>query len=475
MKKLFLFATIGLSSLFVSAQNYEAIKNQLIFTDKFQQAKTDLDKAMNNAKFAGKAEAYILKAAVYAGLAMSDQYKDNPAGEQLLSDAAAAFLKYKEMDPTMALITDPIYQNGPVNIYSAYYSRGYNDYAAANDIDRKKSRAKGEELEKLTKDAKAAYQMGYDKLKVAVQFSDLLIEKKVLNMPLDTNVLILAGVTAENSGNKDAAALYYGRMADNKLAGDGFESIYRFLVSYSFEKKDMAGFEKYKSLGAQLYPKSDYFTFDKIDFAVGLMTDFNDKIKALDEVLATDPTNYKANEIMGELIYDTLNSNVEGAVMPANAAELEGKMVVAFNRSAEAKPGQEAPFIYIGDHFINKAAKLGDAKEALRKEMAAKAKPGVKPSPEDVAKKDQLEKQYGEALEGAREPYEKAAALLGEKLKNHTDPTHVNRDKQQYKKVASYLSDIYAYKKTMAKGKPQDMAKYETEEKKWSAVYESIK
>lgn len=475
MKKLLLFTTIGLSSLFVSAQNYENIKNQLIFADKFQQAKTDFDKAITNAKFASKPEAYILKATIYAGLATNDQNKENSTGEQLLGEAAAAFLKYKEMDPSMGLVTDPIYQNGPVNIYSGYYSRGYNDYAAAGDIERKKSRAKGEELEKLSKDAKAMYQQGYDKLKVAVQFSDMLIDKKILSMPLDTNVLILAGVTAENSGNKDAAAQYYGRMADNKLAGDGFESIYRYLVSYYFEKKDMASFDKYKNLGAQLYPKSEYFNFDKIDFAVGLLTDFNEKIKALDDVLASDPNNYKANQIMGELIYDTLNSNVEGAVLPSNAAELEGKMVVAFNRSAAAKPGTENPYIYVGDHFINKAAKLGEAKEAWNKEMKAKAKPGVKPAAEDVAKKDLLEKQYGDALEGAREPYEKAAALLGEKLKNNTDPTHANRDKQQYKKVSSYLADIFAYKKVMAKAKPQDAAKYEAEEKKWNAVYESIK
>jgi len=450
MKKLFFLLTIGLSAIGTSAQNYENIKNQLIFPDKFAQAKTDFDKAITNAKFASKAEAYILKATIYAGLATSDANKDTPAGEQLLNDAVAAFSKYKEMDPSVSLLSDPIYQNGPINIYSAYYSGGYNDYS------------------------KKSWQAGFEKLKKAVEYSDMLIANKVLSVSLDTNVLILAAITADNSGNKDDAAKYYTKLADNKIAGDGFESVYRFLVSYSFGKKDMAAFEKYKALGAQLYPKSEYFGFDKIDFAVGLVENFNDKIKALDEVLATDPNSFKANQILGEIIYDTLNSSAEGAVLPSNAEELEAKMVQAFNRSAAAKPGVENPYIYMADHFINKAAKIGELKEAHAKDMKAKAKPGVKPAPEDVAKKDQLEKQYGDALEGAREPYEKAAAILSQKPKG-VDKNQDLRDKQQYKKACSYLMDIFSYKKVQAKANPKDMAKYEAEEKKWSDTYDSIK
>lgn len=433
-----------------TAQKYEAIKNLLIFPDKFAQAKTDLDKAFTNAKFTGSAEAYILKATVYSGLAMSDENKNTPAGEQLTNDAAAAFYKYREMEPEMSLITDPIYQNGPINIYSSYYSLGYNDYS-----DKK-------------------WSAGFTKLKKAVEFSDILIAKKVLSIPLDTNVLILAGITADNSGNKDEAAKIYTRLADNNITGEGFESVYRFLVSYSFAKKDLASFEKYKVLGGQLYPKSDYFKFDKVDFAVGLVESFTDKLKALDEILTSDPTNFKANQVLGEIIYDTLNSTAEGAVLPANAAELEVRMVQAFNNSAAAKPGLENPYIYMADHFINKAAKLGELKDAHAKEMKAKLKPGTKSSPEDIAKRDQLEKQYGQALEGAREPYEKAAAILAAKPKG-VDKNQDIRDKQQYKKVCSYLGDIYSYKKIQAKANPKEMAKYEAEEKKWMDMYDSIK
>ena len=227
----------------------------------------------------------------------------------------------------------------------------------------------------------------------------------MLNTPLDTNVIILAGITAEQSNQKDEAAKYYGKLADAKVTGANYESIYRFLVTHNFTKKDMAGFEKYKALGKELYPQSEFFTYDKTDFAVGLESGFDAKMKSLGEVLAKDPTNYKANLSMGQLIYDTLNSKVEGAVMPANADELEKKMVAAFTAAGEAKGDEALPYLVIGDYF---------------------------------------------------------ASLNGS-------------DKQQYKKAAGFLEDIYNFKKEQAKGKPADIAKFTAEAKKWGDLYLSIK
>ena len=77
--------------------------------------------------------------------------------------------------------SDPVYQNGPINLYSSYYTAGYNDYSAKK------------------------YELGFDKLKKAVEYSDLLIEKKLIKVAVDTNVLILAGITAEYSNQKDEA------------------------------------------------------------------------------------------------------------------------------------------------------------------------------------------------------------------------------------------------------------------------------
>ncbi|MEO7393653.1 MAG: hypothetical protein ABIU11_01860 [Chitinophagaceae bacterium] len=449
MKKSILLLTAGLFAFFANAQKYEDIKNLLLF-NKFQQAKTDLDKAMSNAKFTAKGEAYMLKTAVYAGLATTEGVKGTAQVEQLNNEAEAAFKKYREMEPDMPLITDPIYQNGPIALYSGYYASGYSDYTEKK------------------------WESSYAKFKKAFDLSDVLISKKILTTTLDTNVLILAAVTAENSNLKDDAAKYYLRLADHKVTGEGFESVYRFLVNYNFGKKDIPAFEKYKTLGQELYPKSDYFKFDKIDFAVGLEKDFDAKLKALESMIAADPNGYKANEVLGEIIYDTLNSRIEGAPQPANAAELEPKMVVAFNKASAAKPELETPLIFIGDHFINKAVRINEQREAHAKETKSRTKPGSMASKEDIAKRDMLDKQYSEALEGARDPYEKVVKIFAVKPKSE-DKNQAVRDKQQYKKAASYLADIFANKKINAKGKPADIAKFAAEEKKWNDLYDSIK
>ncbi|MBC7872914.1 MAG: hypothetical protein H7Y01_02900, partial [Ferruginibacter sp.] len=284
-----------------------------------------------------------------------------------------------------------------------------------------------------------------------------------------TNVLILAGITAENSSSKEEAVIYYSRLADSKITGEGFESVYRYLVSHYYNKKDMAAFEKYKALGKELYPKSEYFNYDKVDFAVGLQDNVDKKIASVEEILAADPNNFKGNEVLGEIIYDALNPKDETTALPANAAELEKKMVTAFTKAAAGKQGYEIPYLYMGDHFINKAVKVNKAREDHAAAMKTRTKPGTMASKEDIAKRDALDKEYGDELENARDPYEKAAAIFAAKT------TIEPRDKPQYKKAASYLADIYSYKKIMAKGKPADQAKFAAEEKKWNEKWDSIK
>jgi hypothetical protein len=89
-----------------------------------------------------------------------------------------------------------------------------------------------------------------------------------LTAAVDTNVLILAGITAEKSNHKDEAAIYYSRLAIKKLQEMDLKVC---TVSWSaiILEKRYASFEKYKAIGKELFPNSEFFTFDKIDFAVG--------------------------------------------------------------------------------------------------------------------------------------------------------------------------------------------------------------
>ena len=453
MKHFILLVTISLTAFLAKAQKYDDIKNQLIF-NKYKEAKVDLDKAMSNPKFTSKAEAYILKATIYAALSMADGTKGTPEGDQLSSEAVAAFSKYKEMDTEVALINDPIYQNGPINIYSYLYSSGYTDYS---------------EVVKNKEKSPAKWDVPYNKFKKVVEYSDTLISKKILQITLDTNALILAGINAEGSSTKDDAVIYYNRLADNKVTGEGFESVYRYLVSYYFGKKNMPLFEKYEALGKELFPKSEYFNFDKVDFAVGLAETFTDKLKALDDVLATDPSNYKANEQLWSIIYDSINLNRERDIQPKNVDQLEAKMIGAMNKTIAAKPTEADTYIFLGNYYIGKKNVVLEARQAHADDMKTRTKPGTMASKEDIAKRDKLDKDYADAMETIRVPYENAAKLFAAK-------THLEtKEKGQYKNIVGYLSEIYELKKKRAKAKSPEQLGFEAEEKKWNDIYESIK
>ena len=449
MKKLFILSLMVLCFAAAEAQKYDDIKLKLTL-NQLTLAKDELEKNWATAKFTTKPEAYMLRAAIYAAIGADELAKKSAGADKYVMDADAAFLKYREMDAALTIVDDPIYQNAPINLYSNFYSSGYADYSAKN------------------------WASAYEKFKKAVYYSDFLISKKLINGPVDTNVLILAGIVAENYNKKDDAVVYYSRLADNKVVVEGFESVYRFLVSYYFAKKDIPQFEKYKALGKQLYPNVEYFSFDKIDFAVGLSPNFDEKLKSVEEVLVSDPENFKANQVLGEIIYDTLNPKDETTPRHSNADALEQKMAAAFAKAAAAQPTNELPLIYSGDHFINRAVMINKEREAHAADMKSRTKPGTMSSKEDVAKRDALDKKYGDALESARGPYEKAAAIFATKPKSD-DKNQALRDKTQYKKVASYLADIYAYKKLQAKGKAAEQAKYAAEEKKWNDLWDSIK
>jgi hypothetical protein len=414
--------SVCLTSFVVNAQNnYESIKLSVTLTQ-YKKAKEDLDKAMGNTKFTSKPEAYILKSTIYSTLSMDEGTKNTAAGDQLTDEADAAFKKFKEMDPSMSLISDLVYQTGPVNLYSSYYSSGYNDYSTKK------------------------WDNAYAKLKKAVSYSDLLIEKQILTAPIDTNVLILAGITAEKSNHKDEAAGYYGRLADKKISGEGFESVYRFLVSHYFGKKDYSNFEKYKNYGKELFPNSEFFFFDKIDFAVGLETTLQGKIKAVEEVLATDPDNFKAHEWMGEIIYRAFNPLKDDEPEAFDSAAYEIKMVNAFNKAGSLQPDSIDAFLYLGDHYYNLSEKIKEKNKAHN-----------------------LDKQYAEVVELQRISYEKAAAIFASKTALSV------REKAQYRLLSGKIADIYTFKKVQAIGKPADIAKYTAEEKKWNDIYDSIK
>ncbi|WP_346238433.1 hypothetical protein ABDK00_008710 [Niabella insulamsoli] len=441
MKKVILLATIAaFSAQVVVAQKYDDIKGALAI-GQVDKAKETFDKNSANEKFYNKPEGYILKAAVYASLSV-DSSKAAQA-EQNRAEADAALAKYKELEPDMKLLEDPMYKNAPYNLYAAYFNAGI------NDINSK------------------AYEPAYDKFKKTVEYAELLIDKKIMNKQMDTAAIYYAGLLAENTKHEEDALKYYTRLADAKIKeynGSTYESVYQGLLRYYATKNDNANFEKYKALGKELYPQSEFFTYSMLDFAVGSSSNFNERVASLEKLIAANPDDYKANITLAEIIYDTLDSRKADAVPPGNAAELETKMLAALNKASSLKPEEMQPLLLLGDHYQLKA-------EAVRNELVTAetevTKKGAKATAADKQKVADAKKAYNEAYDVAKDNYEKAANMFA-KMSNLDA-----QQKRTYRLIAGNIAEYYSYKIEDAKGADRD--KFAALEKKWDDIFVKLR
>lgn len=458
MKKVvFLCATIAYAFV-ASAQNYDEVKNLLILQN-YKKAKELLDKNWSNAKFIAKPEAYLLKSTVLAGLAGDSA--NAAQATTIRAEALTALDKYKEMDPKFTMLKDSTsaYFNTPAIIYGGYFNDGIGNYNKKN------------------------WEGAYTDFKKVVELSDFLIDNKLNKMKLDTNGLLLAGASAQSLKNDDEAAKYFVRLADAKVGGKENEFLYQFLAGYYIQKGDIDNFNKYLGYGKEVFPGSKSFDYEDIDYILQ-MEDETKKSALIEKKMAADPNNYKLQSAIGETIFDQLNSKDTSKPLPANYDELEAKMIAAFAKANEIKPGNGFAMSNLGNHFINKSVQINKSLEDLKAANraknqaatpapAAKPKPGVKPKPapqdpEYVAKRDELNKKYYEALAKAGEFYEKAVDIYAKV------PTPSNIEKQQYRNAVSYLIDINRELKESSKAKPADYDKYEKLEKKWTDAYSKL-
>ena len=440
MKKILLFAAVSFLATSAFSQKYDEIKNMLMLPGGFAKAKQSFDKQSSNEKFYAKPDGYLLKAALYGQMSLDSAMASE--ADKNRNEAYEAFMKYKEADPAMKLVTpdDMVYRNVPFNLYASYFNSG------VADINDKK------------------YEPAYEKFQKTVELSDVLIEKKIATFTFDTNAVYYAGILAETVQKPEEALKYNTRFADLKIGGAGFESVYQTLVRYYALKNDQANFEKYRVLGKELYPNSEFFTYNIIDFAVGASGGFHEKIANLEKIIASNPEDYKAQLTLAEAIYDTLDSRREGAVLPANYDELETKMIKAFNKASSLKPEELQPLLLTGNHYITKSERIGDEMRPIETEVIKK---GAKATASDKQRLAEAQAKYDAVYDLSRDYFEKAAELYAKM------GTLNAVDKRNYRIIVGNLAQYYSYKRESAKG--AELNKIIALETKYNNLYDKLR
>jgi hypothetical protein len=425
---------------------FDEAKNMVLINQNKKALET-LNQLMAKPKNAGKPEGYILKATILSNLLGESQ--DEAEKDKLLAESLEAFKKYLEVDPKKEFVAQPPYSNPPITYYSTYFNKGIKGYNK--------------------KDWPAASA----DFATTVTWSDFIIDNKLAKMEFDTSANLLAGAAFQNAKMDDEAVKYFTRLTNRKIGGEDNEFVYQFLMGYYFRKDDMVGFEKYRALGKELYPKSEYFTYSEMDFIMA-MDDETEKMKRIEAKIAKDPNNMELVENYGYLLFDKLNG-ADDKPIPDNAAELESKMTTYLTKAGEAKPTDGKPFYFLGNHYINKAVKVNESivkvTDEIRKANAS-AKPDktgkLPPPPKELTdKRDQLKKAYDVEIDKGLPFLIKSANAYG------ANTNLTGMEKQTYKKLVDQLILIYTDKKVATKD-PKLKAEYEKEEKKWNDLYSKI-
>lgn len=434
MKKISLIAA-GL--LFFSAstfaQKYDDIKTALTL-GQVAKAKELLDKN-GNEKFYSKPEGYIVKAYVLSSLSL-DSAKAAEADKNR-AEGYEALEKYRAAEPSEKQLEDLVYKNAPYNLYASYFNSGVADINSKN------------------------YDAAYEKFAKVVDLSDLLIKKKInLPGPVDTNALYYAGILAEQTKHPDEAMKYNTRLADLKVSGTNYQSVYEGLVRYYAAKNDQANFEKYRALGKELYPDKEFFTYNMLDFAVGASDKLDDKVASLEKIIAANPNDYKSQLTLGETIFSAIHSQKEGAVKPTNSKELAVKMVDALNKASAISAEELQPLLLLGDHYFFET-------DEINSEITPLDTKGAKATPAEKAKLADLRKEYNTIYDLSKDAFEKTIPIFQKK------GTLDIQTKRQYKQVAGNLAQYYSYKREGAKG--ADLNKYVALEKKYNDLYDTLR
>ena len=404
MRKLLFAAALSIISAGLFAQDIESIRNMWL-VGQIKKSKDDIDKAMANAKFNAKPEAWLLKSSIYASLSADKEMAAQKA--EFLKESIVSFDTYKQKEPDFKLLKaeNSYYASTPGILYSSYFNSGL-------DAFNKKEWAKA-----LTQ------------FESAVAMSDFLIATKMITASVDTSGTLLAGASAQNSEQMDKAVFYYTKLANIKLGGSDNEFMYPFLVEYYVKKGDAQNKEKFIALGRELFPNNPYWC------NVPLIEAGEDTLKifaAYEKMIVDKCSNFETYYDYARELY---NYTFFSKTKPADAAKYEARMNEMVTKSLELKQTAEANFLKCRILFLH-VNELVDQYNAVK---------GTKP--EDIKKRNEitakLDAKYEELLPYANKAYEFY----------DTNPKLKGGEKVNFKVVTNMLIEYWTNKKDKVKAK----------------------
>jgi hypothetical protein len=291
MKKLVLSVMLAFAGLGLVAQKIDKAK-ELFDKKNLTEAKTEIDKYLATDKGQKDAEAWFLKARIYYALGTDATLKASNLTAR--EDAFEAVKKYVEMenarekDSAKRYISLQIAQFQPLTgLYSSYSNDGASFYNAQN-----------------FNDALESY-------KKTMGIFDYMASKNWTGKSkFDTTITLYAAITAEKANKPDDAAIFYGKIAENKIKAEGYIDIYKWLADYHSKKNDVTTASKFVKLGQEVYPGDPYWS----GFEIEMIRDKGTKEQLFakyEDIIKENPTNHVFYFNYGVELYQTAYDNDE--------------------------------------------------------------------------------------------------------------------------------------------------------------------
>jgi hypothetical protein len=402
-KRLFLTGVLALTGFGLFAQSADKAKD-LLKANKLPEAKAEIDKVLAVEKNQKTGEAWYYKLKIYNAIAAdSNQRAKYPDARD---QAFEALKKYTEVDDKKLLL---LQMDGykPVNeIYQGYFQVGANQYNAAKYDDALKS------------------------FSGALQTSAFMNSKGWTTLKIDTTSTLYAGISAEKAGKKDTAAVYYGKLAEAKIAninGSNMVEIYKWLVDYYNQKKDAANTQKYITLAKEQYPDDLFWPSTELDNLREKGS--KDSLFAKYEEITTHfPKNHLFFFNYGLELYQYASDTSSGH-KPVNSDTLIKKAQYNLQKCLELQPDYPQAALVLGQISYNAGVDM----QAQTKTIKGKA-------PEDIKKRADLRIAAGKKFDEAIPYFEMVEKDLGAKGKLKMD------EKTSLKDAYDLLITIYEQK-----------------------------
>jgi len=399
-----LLIILGSSSLF--AQTIEEIEAQ-VGKGEFDKAKASVDAFLAKEKNQTKSDGWWYKGLIYNEIAKSDKFKSLAPDARM--EAFNAFKKYYEMDQKAVRAT--LEQHVRLfDIYNGYFDIGVTSFGASKFDD--------------------AYINFKNALMVEEYVGSKGFEYNGFKFPtFDTVLNQNIALSAYRAKKEDDAAVYFKKIADQKIAGKDNIDVYQLLVEYYAKKNDKANKEKYLQLGNELFPEDDRWYQIELE-----EVDSKDK-KALfakyDELMPKYPGKHLMTY---NYAVELFNYTYAGDTRPADYKETQKKIESVLKATIAANKSYPEANVLMARHFYNVLYDYQDDMQAIKGTTEA-----------DKKKKADLKTKMNESADQLILYSQAASDLYSAK------PTLKAGERGNYKVVNGYLSTAYDVKGDKAK------------------------